>query len=208
MSALKSVGIPKPSVNLPAVPKNELEWLDYEQIERLLKVVRGQRVELAVILALHSLRLSELLALTMDDIYDDSIHVRSARVRDKNNLCITKAMTKTAESTRTIHFLIPRIKEILPVSGRLVDYNQNSLYRAINRACREAQVPEVGVHGLRRSFASLAYHLGWSERSIMRVGGWSNINTMHNVYIKLAEKDVAADAAKMYDYYEFTTDSP
>ena len=47
-----------------------------------------------------------------------------------------------------------------------------------NRICRKNGLPEIGVHGLRHSFVSLAYHLGWSELTTMQIAGYSDYNTM------------------------------
>lgn len=202
-AAMKANGLQVPDVNLPAIPKHELNWLDYDQIKTLLGVVEGSKIELPVILALHSLRLSELMALTADDI-DDYIHIRRSVVFDRDNHMVVRNTNKTTTSTRDIPILIPRLKLILPESGRLVTMHPNSIHKAINSVCKRAGLPLVGVHGLRRSFASLGYHLKWSERSIMAVGGWSNLQTVHNIYIKLAEKDINEDVKRMQNYYGIT----
>ena len=201
-ASLNALSLPVPDVNLPMVPRRDVSWLNYQQIQTLLNGVRGSQLELPVILALHSLRLSELLALTSDDIYDGYIHVRAAAVFDRTNCLVTKDKTKTSGSARDIPILIPRLSEIL-VTGKLVTQHPNSLRRSINALCSKLGLPEVGVHGLRRSFASLGYHLRWSERSIMAVGGWSNYTTVHNIYVKLSQNDVDEDVQRMRDYYEF-----
>lgn len=204
-AALRSADYPIPSVNLPRVPRTDTPWLDFQQIHVLLDAVKGKSIELTVILALHSLRLSEILALTADDIYDNAIHVNKALVPNSENVLVLNDTTKTAASSRTIPVIIPRLYELLPPSGKLVLYNSCGLRKGINRACKKAGLPEVGIHGLRRSFASLGYHLKWSERSIMLLGGWSNLITVHNFYIKLAQNDVIEDVNKMKDYYKITT---
>lgn len=203
-ASLSSLSLPVPDVNLPMVPRRELPWLNYQQIQVLLTGIRGTEIELPVLLALHSLRMSELLALTADDIYDNSIHVRDAAVFNKDNYLVVKGKTKTSGSARDIPVLVPRLTELLPSSGKLVSQHPNSLRRSVNRVCTSLGLPEVGLHGLRRSFASLGYHLRWSERSIMAIGGWSNYTTVHNIYVKLAQDDVNEDVKRMQDYYGFT----
>ena len=64
-----------------------------------------------------------------------------------------------------------------------------------------AEKDRGGVHGLRRSFASLAYHLRWSELETMRVGGWSDFQTMRKIYTKLAAQDESEAARKMERFY-------
>ena len=202
-ASLNAASLPVPNINLPMVPRRDLSWLNYQQIQTLLTGVRGSAQELPVILALHSLRLSELLALSSEDIYDSYIHVRAAAVFDRTNCLVIKDKTKTSGSARDIPILIPRLAEILP-SGKLVSQHPNSLRKSINLQCSKLGLPEVGLHGLRRSFASLGYHLRWSERSIMAVGGWSNYATVHNIYVKLSQNDIDEDVQRMRDYYGFT----
>lgn len=202
-SSLRAAGYAVPDVNLPPVLRNELPWLNYDQIQLLLTAVRDSSIELPVLLALHSLRLSEMLALDRQDI-DTHIHVCKSAVFDSNNMLVVKRETKTVLSSRDIPIFIPRLREILPESGKLINMHPNSLHKAINSVCAKSGLPQVGVHGLRRSFASLGYHLKWSERSIMQIGGWSNLQTVHKIYIKLAQKDVDDDVERMKDFYGIT----
>ena len=204
-ASLRATGQDVPDVNLPLVPRRELNWLDYNQIQVLLDAVRGRDVELPVLLALHSLRLSELLALERDDI-DTAIHVRKALVYDRYNCQVMKDTTKTVSSSRDIPVFITRLFDVLH-DGKLVTMHPNSLHKAINSVCAKSGLPLVGVHGLRRSFASLGYHLQMSERSIMALGGWSNIQTIHRVYIKLSQQDINNEVKKLQDFYGITHES-
>ena len=204
-SSLKAYGFTAPDVNLPTVVVPDLLFLDYQQIPIYLEAARDKAGELASILALHSLRMSELLAVTVDDVDDNYITVNKAIVRDDNNKYVQK-ITKTIQSTRHIPIMIPRLKEILPNSGRLVTNTPVAIERQIKRVCESSSLPYVGCHGLRRSFASLAFHLKWDERSIMSVGGWSNMQTVHKVYIKLAQQDLKANTSSMADFYQITTE--
>ena len=77
----------------------------------------------------------------------------------------------------------------------------NNIYTHLQKVCNRAGLPVIGVHGLRRSFASLAYHLGWSERKTMLIGGWSDFKTMHGMYIKLDSTDIKAAAESMHKFY-------
>lgn len=204
-SSLKRAGYSIPEVNLPTVITPDLLFLDYEQIPIYLTAIYGKAGELASILALHSLRMSELLAITVNDVDDNYITVNKAIVRDDNNQYVQK-ITKTVSSTRQIPVMIPRLLELLPSSGRLVTNTPTAIEKQIRKACESSSLPYVGCHGLRRSFASLAFHLHWDERSIMSVGGWSNMQTVHKVYIKLAQQDLKANTSSMADFYQITTE--
>lgn len=72
----------------------------------------------------------------------------------------------------------------------------------INRVCRENDLPEVGLHGLRHSFASLAYHLQIPEMIAAEIGGWNDLSTMHKIYTHLAQKDIEKRSRDFSDYFD------
>lgn len=203
--ALDYVKVDRPVVKLPRRTKCERKWLDYSQIEQFCIAIEGKSYELAALLALQGLRRSELLHLTAEDIDAEKklIRVRGASVIGEDNKLVDKDDNKTAESTRTVHIVIPRITELLEgKTGRLVTINPTQLYKDINSICKKHGLPEVGVHGLRHSFASLAYHLGWSEMTTMREGGWSNSKIVHEIYTHLAEQDANSDILRMETFFQ------
>ena len=197
-------GIPIPEANLPQKHKAERPWLDYEQIATFLIALRGKPYELGALLALNGLRRSEILHLTSDDIDTERglIYVRGASVIGENNKLTDKNTNKTTASSRTVNIVIPRLNDVVEgKTGRLITTNPTTMYALINKLCAKNGLPEVGVHGLRHSFASLAYHLGWSELTTMREGGWSNPDTVHRIYTHLAAQDANADIQRMKDFY-------
>jgi len=206
-AALKDAGIPVPNINLPAVPRVDGDFLDYEQIQTFLKAVRGDSVECAALLLLHSLRLSEAMMLTADNVSDGVIHVRGAVVVDKNNRPVVRTANKTAESSRDIPIMIPRLSEVLPESGPLITIARPTVQHRVKKICTNAGLPPCSPHDLRRSFASLAKHLGWMPDTLMRIGGWADLQTVNRIYAKLSEKDKNADIKKMQNYYQITTAS-
>jgi integrase len=203
-ASLSHAGEEVPTVNLPQKVKSDRQWLDYEQIELFCKVLYGKPYELGALLALNGLRRSELLYLSSDDIDLKAgiIHVRGAAVIGLNNKLTDKQTNKNQTSTRDVHIVIPRLTELLSgKKGRLITTNPTTLYGLINGLCKKNGLPEVGVHGLRHSFASLAYHLKWSESTTMREGGWANTETVHRIYTHLASQDADADIQKMQQFY-------
>ena len=72
----------------------------------------------------------------------------------------------------------------------------------INQVCRANGLPEVGLHGLRHSFASLAYHLQIPEMIAAEIGGWNDLSTMHNIYTHLAQKDIEKRSQDFADYFD------
>lgn len=205
-AAMKYSKVEVPDIKMPKVVRADEPFLDFEQIKIFLKAVEGKEVELAALLALHSLRRSELMNLTAESIdrKKEIIHVRGARVQGEDNKLISKDSNKTATSARDVPIVIPRLLEILPTGsdGFIINCHPNRIAEKINTVCRHAGLPEVGVHGLRRSFASLAYHLNWNERTVMAVGGWSDIGTVHKFYIKLAKADISEQTESMREFFK------
>ena len=198
-AALRYAKIQPPDVNLPRAVKHEREYLDFEQIEVFIGAIRGDPCELAYLLALHSLRLSEILAVTE---ITDQIRVRGAMVRGEAGY-VVKELNKTDLSRRDVPVMIPRVKELpLPVTQR-----DTTLNRHLARICADAGLPVVTLHGLRHSFASLAYHLRWTEKTTMRLGGWSTPDVVHEIYTHLAQQDVDEDVERMRAYYEAVSKS-
>lgn len=204
-SVLKANDVDPKSVSLPQLIPKELPWLTPEQIPIFLEAIKGETCEMAALFALHGLRKSEFVALTPSHIKDGKILVEGSRVRDSNNNLVYKSETKNISSRREVLIRIPRLNELLNSSNASADEfyiqgNSNNLHQDINAVCEKAGLPHVGCHGLRRSFASLAYSLGWSERETMREGGWADYKVMHKQYIKLAEvADQSADS--MSEFY-------
>lgn len=195
-----------PDVNLPTVPDSDEDFLDYQQIMVFLNAIRGNPIECAALLMLHGLRTSEALAI---DVGKDIVQgpsgkqllVHGAIVPDKNGKLVEKKANKNRTSRREVPIMIPRLEEILPKSGKAVTATTASIRRRLETVCKSAGLPVVSAHDLRRSFASLAYHLGWPERIIQEMGGWSNPDTVHRIYIKLARSDVQTAVKGMQNYY-------
>lgn len=202
-AAYKEQKIPFDPVDLGVVPKADTPWLDYAQILTFVDAIRDTSVELPALLALHSLRRSEIFALRPEDIdlKAETISVSGATVYTSSAEWIRREENKSARSQRVVPIVIPRLLEILQDHNGDICPLGDGVRRQINRICAANDLPEVGLHGLRRSFASLAYHLGWSEEETMRHGGWSDWKTVHDFYLRLSEKDLSKAAKKMCRFY-------
>lgn len=196
------------SVRLPQIVEKDSPFLTPEQIPIFVNAIRGQQIEIAALLALSSLRRSEILALHWDDIdlENKSIQISGSAVIGVDNQLKHKPTNKNHTSRRTIPIIPPLAAALaaygdLPISGLVVTLAPSTIYKQINQICRSVGLPEVGIHGLRRSFASLAYHLKLSEEVTMRIGGWSNIYTMRRIYTKLSARDIAEQSAVLQAFF-------
>lgn len=206
-AALDYNGCDVPTVRLPASVKTEHAYLQPDQITLFIETIKDQPCEMACLLGLSSLRKSEIFALQYKDIdfKKKTIHVHSAYVIDEDNHYTIKKSTKTLGSDRYVPIMIPRLMELLkasdPEAPVLVTGYPSNLYKQIARVCESMEIDNIGVHGLRHSFASLAYHLQIPERIAMQIGGWTDINTMHRIYTHIAEKDISKASDKFFEFF-------
>ena len=210
-ASLRYAGVEQPQINLPKKPKAERQWLDYQQIETFLSAIHGKPYEIGALLALHGLRRSELLHLTAEDIdlEKEIIHVRGASVVGEKNTLVEKKTNKNATSTRDVHILVDRLSELVKgKTGRLVTTNPTTLYGLVNGLCEKHGLPTVGVHGLRHSYISLCFHLGWNIQTVMREGGYSTTDTVNDVYRHLAAQDANDDIKRGKDFFAVVTKNP
>ena len=197
-----------PRVRLPQKnARTELPWLTYDQILEFVDAVKGSQFETGALLALHSLRRSEIFGLTWNriDLKQKTITVSGSRVMNSSNQYVFKKTNKNVSSQRTIRIMIPalydRLKELHDEDKPILACTENSLRGGINTICRKAGLPECGVHGLRRSFASLGFHVGLSELEVQEIGGWNDHNTIHKFYLRLAQADRLNAENKMSEFY-------
>ena len=194
-------------VSLPAVQSDEHAFLSAEEIPVFLKEAEGSKYEIAFLLALHSLRVSEILGLRWEnvDLEKQAITVRGATLFDENNKLVNKPTNKNRSSRRTIPIMIPRLFQLLSDAERTSEFvviaNPNSIRASANKICRKANLPEVGTHGLRHSFCSLAYKLGISEKVTMQLGGWSDYGTMRKIYTHIAQADISDSVQQIKNFF-------
>lgn len=185
-----------PEVTLPQVVPNERPFLDADEIKSFCEAVKGDQYEIPCLLALSSLRRSEIMALRWEcvDLKKKRILVKGAAVPDRNHKLVQKPENKNRSSTRYVPILMDELHTALQAaqqeSGLVVTCHAETLERKVQRICKEAGLPEVGLHGLRHSFASLAYHLNVPEKITMEIGGWSDNQTMRKIYTHIAKADV------------------
>ena len=202
-SVLSENNMPVPNVRLPAIVKKEHEFLQPEELKRFVEIIHGEKYELAYLLCIHGLRRSEMLAVEKKDVKDGYIHVAGAIVPDENNQFVHKKENKTFESQRYVPVMISRVQELAEQSdnGRLCGWNPEAVKKRLDRICKENDLPKIGLHGLRHSFASLCYHLNISELQTMKYGGWCDINVMKKIYTHLAEIDEHSHENKLKSFF-------
>ena len=200
--------------SLPQVVVEPSEFLDQEDLNTFLASIKGTKVEITALLAISSLRRSEMAALNWDngdiDLKNRWIHVRGSVVPDKNHRMVAKKTNKNSTSRRDIPMIEPlyeALKAVENKTGRVVPEHPATMLSRINKACREAGVPEVGCHGLRHSFASLCHILHVPTAVAMEIGGWSDRATMDRIYTHVSKRTKSSYENAFTDYFKSAPDS-
>ena len=201
----------RPEVMLPEKEVNEKPYLEPEQIDTFVAAIRGQgQVELAALMELSSLRRSEMLAIKPEhiDFNKNTIAVQGAKVAGEKGKLTHKKQNKNDTSRRIIPIIPPLLEALqqADLSGEyVITISGGWICTRINEICRENGLPEVGNHGLRHSFASLAYHLQIPEKIAMEIGGWKDAGTMNKIYTPLAQRDIAKRAQDFSNFFNPAT---
>ena len=195
------------SVKLPQVVQPDIKFLDRTDLKKFLDSVHGTENEIVSLLALSSMRRSEIAALTWDnvDLKNHWIYVRGAMVPDENHKMIIKETNKNSTSRRDIPIIAPLYDALSAVenkAGRVVPLHPATIQSRINKACAAAGVPQVGCHGLRHSFASLCHMLQIPQQVAMDMGGWADRATMDKIYTHVSRRDRDAYENEFTDYFE------
>lgn len=190
-------------VRLPQLVPNEHKFLQPEEIKTLIAAIHGHRYEMTYLLCLHGLRRSEASAVKKKNIRNGYIEVRGALVYDENSNLIERKQNKNVTSNRNVPIMIQRLNDLVSQCNTeyLCPYNISSTCHPLNTICRQNGLPEVGLHGLRHSYASLCYHLGLSEMQTMEYGGWSDPTVMRKIYTHLASADRKDAEEKLKSYF-------
>lgn len=189
--ALRRIGYPVPSVRLSQVPVADVHFLQPEEIAPFCAAVKGRSCEIAALLALNGLRVSEIRGLDWKNVNlnNDTLFVHGAVVRGVDGDA-EKRTNKNDTSTRTIPILIPQLHDALNAvtdkTSHVVTIASGTILDDVKRACKRAKVTVCTTHDLRRSFASLCFYLGIQAKQIQAWGGWSNETVLNKIYIKLS----------------------
>lgn len=211
--AIKEATGTRPEIELTPPKQAKRPFLEPEEILIFVDAIKGRSIEIAALLELSSLRVSEVRAVrgTDVDFIHNRVRVHGANVISPNGF-VYKDENKTKASDRYVP-LIPPLREALEkvvlTDDYLVKMYPGSIYRHINKLCVQLGFPEVGNHGLRHSFASLAYHLGMPEKVVQEIGGWEDSKTVHDIYTHLSKKYIANMSQQYSNFFvENTAQNP
>lgn len=151
------------------------------EVSLLLQESKDTRYYIPIRLALYSLRLSEILALTLEDVFDDYILVNKAKVESQYGMVIKT--TKTRNSTRKVYVdkeLVDRIKE----QGYIYKGDHKAITEYIVNFCVKHNIQRFTLHKLRHYFATSMHFANIPRKAIEKMGGWSvNSPVLESVYM-------------------------
>ena len=176
-------------VTMPQKIHSEDYMPSLEDVKALFEYAKDSEYYVALRLASMSLRRSEILALTIDDLNGDELTINKGYVRG-NNGYVLKPTPKTEASNRTItipHDLAERIRE----QGYIYKYTPNGIDNYLRRTLPKLGIPFFSLHKLRHFFASYSHELGYSDAIIQAIGGWETDHVMKSVYRHAMNKDQA-----------------
>ena len=129
----ENVGSYPPDVKLPSIAPAEKAFLTPEQIKIFVAAVKDTKYAIPCLLALSSLRASEIEALDWKDIPQRPkfIKVSGAVVLNDKNQKVKKEQNKNASSKRNVPIMMPELAEAIERErkpfGPVMTYHQNSL---------------------------------------------------------------------------------
>jgi len=173
------------SVRFPQGKRYEGYVPSTEEVVQVLHAAKewDERLYRACLLsAFATLRRGEITALTAEDIRGNCVHVDKDMVKDADGKWITK-LPKTTSSVRDVP--LPQwVIDEMPKKGKLVDYRPDEITKWFGKIVKESGLPHFRFHDLRKHAVSLMATQGVSMASIKDIGGWSNLQTPQQIYIK------------------------
>lgn len=204
---------PTMKINLPRPSDEEMTFLEYPEIIRLLDMADEPEMTLFAVLAFSGLRLGEALALRWQDIDFEVSRIRVSRSWSLGHF--TSPKTKTSK----------RNVPIMPVlEGVLVEHRQRqgkprqdallfsfdgkrpldpaNARKRFLEALDAAGLEHVTMHSLRHSYASLMLSVGTSIKGLQNALGHASATMTLNVYSHMMKEDMdkpVADASKIIE---------
>lgn len=204
ISAVMAVYLPdfRLSTTLPQKIKTETYIPSNEEIQLLLKTVKGTEIEKAIMLAAFgSLRRSEIAPLKDTDIVGNVLSVSKAMVMNSEHEWVIKP-PKTFSSTRCVT-LPPFVIDILKQNdGRIVNLHPNQITDHFETALIKAGLPHFRFHDLRHYQASILHAMGVPDKYIAERGGWKTDATLKKIYQHTMSQKRQEIEMKICDYFE------
>lgn len=158
-----------------------------EQITLLENIKDEKLLTLTKLLLLTGLRQGEALALTADDIKDDSIRITKSWNKYTNSA--TKPKTKASVRTIPINSSLVALLKPYIAAERLFDYDNDKLSKTYSELFKALNIKATG-HSLRHTFITNAFEIGVPPHIVQRWAG----------HAKAEQADAYLDLRKSKDF--------
>lgn len=194
---------------------HKIKYLNQQQLTKLLAQLNLSD-ELSIdyfflLIAKTGLRFSEALGITSDDFDLSRLTISVNKTWDYKSDKGSFSPTKNTASIRKVpidwqiamQFAqlikdLPKDQPIFITPGKKF-YNETANDK-LARYCQKAGIPEISIHGLRHTHASLLPYAGVSIASVARRLGHSNMNTTQRTYLHVIQELENADTDKIMGY--------
>ena len=169
------ITLPQQEIVEPYIPTDEevVRFLDYIKENR-------PKYYVLVVLGAYSLRRSEIMAITSDDLEGNILHITKAKVQNENKEWIIK-VNKTPKSRRDIE--IPQdVADMIRENKYAFNYHPGDIWKVMKTACKRLDIPQFSLHKLRHYFATRLMANKVDVMTIASLGGWSSPAMIYNRY--------------------------
>lgn len=200
------------------------KYLEKNQAEKLAEVLNDSNTVASDMFDFDmrtGLRFAELLGLTPKDINDHVINIdktwlykkgKDAEFGDTKNSASHRQIVIDDQALADIDKYLDSCEADEPIFVKALsneagfESTETQKYKAIYhstlnnklaRFCKKAEVPRIGIHGLRHTHASLLFSAGISILSISKRLGHANTTTTEKVYVHLIKDQQEKDNQKM-----------
>ena len=204
---------PASKVEAPTVKRPNIHYYSLEQLQQLLKLSEGTRLEVLIKLAgLLGLRREEIMGLTWEHVDFEQKIIKIAEARTMAGTEVIVKDPKTSTSVRTL-YMPPDIEDVLQREReKQLKYKQelgssyqdsgyvfthedgrpvrpNYATELFTKFVKDNGLPPLTLHGLRHSFASIANSKGIPLFDIGKALGHSSTATTSKIYTHLLDPD-------------------
>lgn len=189
-------------ITLPEKKRPELYCPSDDDIKKLLSVIAGTELEIAVLLAAFGpMRRGEICALEASDITENKVSVTKSMVPGPDRKWHIK-QPKTYGSYRTIEYPDFVIGKMDGRTGRIIDLDPDGVSNRFKVAVRKAELPHFRFHDLRHYAASIMHAIGVPDQYILQRGGWASDNVMKSVYRNAIDTETIRQNKKINDHFD------
>lgn len=209
-TVLKQYGINVDGVKLPQKKKVYKEYLQPQDIGKLIEAAKGDSCETEILIAVWlGFRRSEIMGIHWDciDFQNQTIKVMRTVVPDKENKWVEKEIPKNETSQRVVScpdYIMEKLRELYKPgsTGRIFKIHPDTLLKHIHRVCRQAGITDTTTHGLRHTNAAVMKSLGINDSFAMARGGWSSEATYKKTYAYIFDQDAKKADEEINQYFQ------